>query len=111
MNDRRPWKLLVPVAVNLLLGVPAVVPLFLIWYVAVNGPLADLGWTQRDPNEDDGMLLWLVIVVPILTLFASVWALVNDSMRRRTPVPAAWYWPACILACLVPYGCLVLRDL
>ena len=27
MNDRRPWKLLVPVAVNLLLGVPAVVPL------------------------------------------------------------------------------------
>ena len=50
-------KLWIPVAVNLLLGIPAVIPLFLAWYILANGPLAALGWTMQDPDENDGMLL------------------------------------------------------
>ncbi|MGY0233873.1 hypothetical protein [Longispora urticae] len=82
---------------------PAIVPLFLAQYILVNGPLADLGWTTRDPNEDDGMLLWLVIAAPVFLAFGLVWGLVNLWMRRRTPVPAFAYWLACAAACLAPY--------
>ncbi|MEV4417207.1 hypothetical protein [Catellatospora sp. NPDC049609] len=88
---------------NVLLGIPAIVPLFLAWYILVNGPLADLGWTVRDPNEDDGMFLWLVIAAPVFCLFGLVWGLANLWMRRRTAVPAAQYWVACAAASLVPF--------
>ena len=99
----RVWKLPIPIGVNLLLGIPAIVPLFLAWYFMVNGPLADLGWTQRDPNEDDGMLLWLVIDVPVFCLFGLPWGLANAWMRRRTAAPASVYWLASVAATLVPY--------
>ncbi|MFJ6864088.1 hypothetical protein ACIQRS_07905 [Streptomyces termitum] len=98
------WRSLVPVAVNLLLGVPAVVPAFLVWYYLTNGPLADLGWTRRDPNENDGMLLWLVIVVPVVALFATVWGLANGWMRRRTVpgTPPYPYWTIATVLTLAP---------
>ncbi|MFD4970037.1 hypothetical protein [Streptomyces sp. NPDC058424] len=64
MRNAQPWKSFVPVAVNLLLGIPAIVPVFLVRYVLSNGPLAELGLTSRDPNEDDGMLLWLLTSSP-----------------------------------------------
>ncbi|MEU4771148.1 hypothetical protein [Micromonospora sp. NPDC023644] len=88
---------------NLLLGIPAIVPLFLAWYIVVNGPLAALGWTQRDPNEDDGMLLWLLIAAPVFCLFGLIWGLSNLWMLRRTAVPGSQYWPACVAASLAPY--------
>jgi hypothetical protein len=96
-------KLYVPVVVNLLLGIPAIVPLFLAWYIMVNGPLAALGWTQQDPNENDGMLPWLVIAAPVFCLFGLIWGLANVWMRRRTAVRASRFWPACAAASLVPF--------
>ncbi|CAL9396380.1 hypothetical protein SUDANB6_01366 [Streptomyces sp. enrichment culture] len=105
MKNTQLWKSFVPVAVNLLLGIPAIVPIFLVWYVLSNGPLADLGWTSRDPNEDDGMLLWLVILVPVVACFGGLWALVNIWLRRKmfdapTPYP---YWLVCVTATLAPF--------
>ncbi|MBE1491500.1 hypothetical protein [Plantactinospora soyae] len=97
------WKLPVPIGVNVLLGIPAIIPLFLAWYLMVNGPLAALGWTQRDPNESDGMLLWLVIAAPVFCLFGAIWGLVNLGMRRRTAVPAPQYWLTSVAASFVPY--------
>ncbi|MFE6697717.1 hypothetical protein [Streptomyces sp. NPDC057718] len=103
----RLWKSFVPVVVNLLLGIPAVVPAFLIWYVLSNGPLAELGWTQRDPNENDGMWLWLVIVVPVVGVFGGFWALINLWMRRRliTEAPSYPYpyWSVAVTLTLAPY--------
>ncbi|MFH8257040.1 hypothetical protein [Streptomyces roseolus] len=96
-------SLLVPAGVNILLGIPGIVPFFLVWYFLSNGPLAAIGWTQQDPNENDGMLLWLVIVVPVLGIFALVWGLVNAWLSRRTPVGKAGYWLVCAAAVLVPY--------
>ncbi|ABP53129.1 hypothetical protein Strop_0652 [Salinispora tropica CNB-440] len=103
MTRTRTWNLPVPVGVNLLLGIPAIVPLFLAWYIIVNGPLAALGWTQRNPNEDDGMLLWLVIAAPVFCLFGLIWGLANLRMRRRTATSASQYWIACVIASLAPY--------
>ncbi|MFB6955915.1 hypothetical protein ACFCYB_02500 [Streptomyces sp. NPDC056309] len=105
MKNAQPWKSFVPVAVNLLLGIPAIVPVFLVWYVLSNGPLAELGLTSRDPNEDDGMLLWLVIVVPVVACFGGIWALVNIWLRRRlfiVPLPYP-YWLVCVTATLAPF--------
>ncbi|GAA3017792.1 hypothetical protein [Streptomyces fulvorobeus] len=105
MKNTQPWKSFAPVAVNLLLGIPAIVPCFLVWYVLSNGPLAELGWTSRDPNEDDGILLWLVIVVPVVLLFGGLWGLVNIWLRRRLfdgPPPYP-YWLLCATASLVPF--------
>ncbi|MEU7904930.1 hypothetical protein [Actinoplanes sp. NPDC049118] len=101
-NDHR-RKLLLPIGVNLLLGIPAIVPLFLAWYIMVNWPLAALGWTQREPTENDGMLPWLVIAAVVFGLFGSIWALINLWMRSRTPVRTSHYWIACVLASLLPY--------
>ncbi|MFF0423678.1 hypothetical protein ACFYUJ_04595 [Streptomyces sp. NPDC004520] len=96
-------KLFVPAVVNLLLGVPGIVPYFLVWYVLANGPLAALGWTTQDPNEDDGMLLWLVILVPVLGIHGLVWGLVNRRLARRTPAPGAVFWTVCAVASLAPF--------
>ncbi|WP_329405034.1 hypothetical protein OG523_25995 [Streptomyces virginiae] len=86
----------------------SVVPVWLLWYIAVNGPLADLGWTRREPTENDGMLLWLVIAVPVVTLFALLWWLANHFVRRSNTAPARVYWPVCALVTLVPSVTLML---
>ena len=95
-------RLLAVVGVNLLLGIPAVVPVFLLWYFAVNWPLAAVGWTQREPTENDGMLPWLMIGGPVLTLFAAVWWLFNSPMRRRVALAPRLYWLVSALMTLVP---------
>ncbi|MBT8228383.1 MAG: hypothetical protein HKP61_20905 [Dactylosporangium sp.] len=96
-----------PIGVNLLLGIPAIIPFFLVWYFMVNGPLGSLGWAQRNPTENDGMLPMVIVVVPVFCLFGLIWWLVNLLLRRMTAVravPAFQYWSACVLACLVPYA-------
>ncbi|MFD3409748.1 hypothetical protein [Streptomyces cyaneofuscatus] len=105
VKKARLWKSFVPVVVNLLLGIPAVVPIFLTWYFLSNGPLAELGWTQRDPNEDDGMLLWLIFVVPAVGCFGGIWALTNLWIRRKlfTEGPPSMYWSVSVVLVLAPY--------
>ncbi|MFI1188765.1 hypothetical protein [Streptomyces californicus] len=96
-------------AANLLLGIPAVVPLFLIWYLLDNYPLADLGWTQREPTENDGILPGLIIAVPVVGVFGIVWTLLNLWMRDRlfARAPAATYWTLAATLTLAPYGLLI----
>ena len=102
-------RLLVAIGVNLVLGVLAVVPLFLVWYALSNGPLASLGWTQPEPTENEGMLIWWLIAAVAFGGFASIWGFVNAWTRRRVAVPASHYWPACVAASLVPFCILLLR--
>ncbi|MGZ9931070.1 hypothetical protein ACXNSR_14375 [Streptomyces sp. NC-S4] len=102
---RRNWW--ITAGTNLVMGVPGVVPVWLVWYVAVNGPLADLGWTQREPTENDGMLLWWVIAAPVVTAFALLWWLANDFVRRWNTAAARVYWPVCALATLAPTAALI----
>jgi hypothetical protein len=97
----RTWLLTV-VGVNLLLGIPAVVPVWLLWYLAVNWPLAAAGWTQREPTENDGVLPWLLIGGPVVVLFTLVWWFVNRPMRRRVALDSRLYWLGSALVTLVP---------
>jgi hypothetical protein len=111
VDDRRGWTILIAVGVNLVLGIPGIVPLFLAYFILWNGPLAELGWTVRDPNEDDGMLIAFLISLPVFCLAGLSWALVNGWLRRRSAAPGAVYWPMSALACLAPYSLLVSRGL
>ncbi|MEU3852036.1 hypothetical protein [Streptomyces sp. NPDC029554] len=99
-----------PLLVNLLLGIPGVVPFWLLWYVTVNGPLAALGWTTREPTENDGMALWLVIVVPVVTLYGLIWWLANTPLRRRTALAPRTYRALSLTAPLVPTAALFLNS-
>ncbi|MFH8758471.1 hypothetical protein [Streptomyces atroolivaceus] len=103
------WRL-TAVGMNLLLGVPGLVPVWLLWYYVSNGPLAELGWTSREANENDGMLLWLVIVVPVVVVSAVIWRLVNEPVRRRAALAPRAYWTAGALLTLVPTGVLVVGS-
>ncbi|MGW8983867.1 MULTISPECIES: hypothetical protein [unclassified Streptomyces] len=92
----------IAVGVNLLLGIPGVVPVWMIWYFATNGPLASLGWTQREPTENDGILPMLLIGVPVLTVSVLLWVLANWPVRHRTTLSWWRYAPAALLVTLIP---------
>ncbi|WP_239082147.1 hypothetical protein [Actinoplanes teichomyceticus] len=89
---------------NLLLGVPAMIPIHLTWYIVANGPLAELGWTEQSWtwNPNDGLLPLVTMATVLFVLFGSIWVGVNAYMRYRTAVPATRYWLACSVATLAP---------
>ncbi|MFD9691443.1 hypothetical protein ACFXPX_20575 [Kitasatospora sp. NPDC059146] len=90
--------------VNLLLGVPGIVPVWLLYYFAANWPLAALGWTSREPTENDGVLPWLLLPGPLVLGSAVLWWFANRALRRRTAPHGrrAVYWPTSVLLTLVP---------
>lgn len=104
----RHWS--APLLINVLLGIPGVVPIWLLWYLAVNGPLAELGLTVREPTENDGMLLWLLIVVPVVGVFGLLWWLANGPLRRRTALAPSAYWPLSVAALFIPTAALILNS-
>lgn len=95
---------------NLLLGVPGIVPVWLMWYFLSNGWLADSGFTRPEPTENDGMMLWLVVIVPVVGVFGIIWWLANDWVRRRSSLAPGAYWTAGALLTLVPTGVLVVGS-
>ncbi|MER6916556.1 hypothetical protein ABT354_33305 [Streptomyces sp. NPDC000594] len=106
MGRMRTWSW-TAVGVNLLLGIPGVVPVWVLWYFAANWPLAALGLTQREPTENDGVLPVLMVMVPVLIVSALLWWLANRPLRRRTEWAPRVYWPLNVLATLVPSGVLM----
>lgn len=104
----RHWS--APLLVNVLLGIPGVVPIWLLWYFTVNGPLADAGVTVREPTENDGMLLWLVIIVPVVALFVLLWWLANTPLRHRTTLTPRAYWSLSVAALFVPTAALIANS-
>ena len=100
------------VVVNLVLGVPAVVPVWLAWFYLTVWPLAALGVTTGEPTENDGVLVASVVVLPIVALGVFAWFFMGLWLRRRVDaVKAHWFWPVSILAVLVPTAVLILVSL
>ncbi|GAA2336557.1 hypothetical protein OKJ48_17245 [Streptomyces kunmingensis] len=92
-----------PLVLNLLLGIPGVVPIWLLWYLISN-------WTDPAPTENDGMALWLVIIVPVVGLYALLWWFPNRALARRTTLTAQNYWLLSAAGTLLPTAALILLD-
>lgn len=87
---------------NLLFGCVAVIPLWILWLFALNFPLAALELTQRSPTENDGMLPWLIVLVPLLTAVVAPWLLINAWIRRKSALRAGPYWTVSSAVILIP---------
>ncbi|GAB3657238.1 hypothetical protein GCM10027589_17190 [Actinocorallia lasiicapitis] len=96
----RKWT--VCLAVNLLLGIPGIVPIWLAWHFAANWPPAALGWAQREPTENDGMAPTAILTFLAVGLSAVIWWLVNDVVARVTRLRGAAFWAVSLLAVLIP---------
>ncbi|MGW1881853.1 hypothetical protein [Streptomyces sp. NPDC001970] len=80
-----------PTFVNLV-GLVAIVPIWLLVLFAVNFPLAALGPSEREPTENDGMLPWLILLAPLLAGVLGLWLSLNTLMRRKADLRAGRYW-------------------
>jgi len=96
----RSWAL--PGVVNLLMGAVAVIPVWFLVLFAVSYPFDALGITRRDPTENDGMLPWAIVLVPLWTAFLAMWIPANLLLRRRTGASRARYWTCAVLLVLAP---------
>ncbi|MFG1992179.1 hypothetical protein ACGFJ7_19585 [Actinoplanes sp. NPDC048988] len=78
-------RLLTAVGLNVVLGIPGVVPIALTYH-----------WLN-DPEFVSKLLLF-----PIAGLAVGIWCLLNWGLWRRELVPAWSYWPACVVAFFLP---------
>ncbi|MGY0021445.1 hypothetical protein ACVHNB_21105 [Streptomyces sp. YJ-C3] len=90
--------------VNLLLGIPAVIPLWMLWYLAAT-------LAHPAPTENDGMAVVLVVLVPVIACCGFLWWAANRPFARRTHLSRPQYWllsgvgallPAVTLFCMAP---------
>jgi len=84
--------------------VAGLVPLCALWLFAREWPLAALGLTERDPTDNDGMLPWLMILLPLWLVFLLLWFPFNYWMLRRYRLPERRYWAAGTLLTLLPFA-------
>ncbi|WP_437029619.1 hypothetical protein [Streptomyces sp. enrichment culture] len=92
-----------PVAVHLILGVVALVPLWLSMMFLVSHPLAAWGLTSPEPTDNDGALPWLVLLVPMWAVFLALWLPLGSLARRTaTGVSRARYWTVGAALVLAP---------
>jgi hypothetical protein len=90
---------------NLLLGIPAVVPIWVLWFLTsslVTGP---------EPEENDGMGVWVVIALVIVVPFALLWRSVNRPLARRSSLTPRVYWLLSVLATFLPTMALIIYSL
>lgn len=104
----RHWS--APLLLNVLLGIPGVVPIWLLWYLAANWPLAGLGLTVREPTETDGALGWVLITVPVVGLYGLLWWSANRPLARRTALGSRAYWLLSVLTTFVPTIVLIITT-
>ena len=100
------------VGVNVILGVPAVVPVWLAWFYLTQWPLAAIGPTTQDASQDDGVVIASVVVLPVVALGVVAWFFVGLWLRPRVdPMNGPWFWPVSALAVLAPTAVLILVSL
>ncbi|MER7700715.1 MULTISPECIES: hypothetical protein [unclassified Streptomyces] len=93
-----------PLGINLLLGIPAIVPVLMLWFLLSNWPLADMGLTTRIPNneQDDSPNAVLLFFGPMIAASAVLWWIANRPLARRTRLTAPRYWLLSLTGALIP---------
>ena len=96
------WQ--VALGVNVLLGVPGVIPIWLLWFLAASwagGP---------EPTDDDPMVFWLPIAAVIVVPYVMLWLAVNRSFKRRSSLVPRTYWLLSALATFLPTTALIIYS-
>ncbi|MGW7067038.1 hypothetical protein [Streptomyces sp. NPDC054872] len=93
-----------PLGINLLLGIPALVPMLMLWFLLSNWPLADMGLTTRIPNNehDDSPNAALLFFGPMIAASTVLWWIANRPLARRTQLTAPRYWLISLTGTLIP---------
>lgn len=93
-----------PLGINLLLGIPALVPMLMLWFLLSNWPLADMGLTTRIPNNehDDSPNAALLFFGPTIAASAVLWWIANRPLARRSQLTAPRYWLLSLTGTLIP---------
>ncbi|MFB7666956.1 hypothetical protein ACFC1R_23910 [Kitasatospora sp. NPDC056138] len=99
-----PLSWLASVTANLGLGYLGVLPLGMVVVFCRNYPLVWLGLGTRDPNDNDGILPWIILLTVVLGFCLGLWFLVNLAVRRMTGLRGPRYWPVSGLTTLLPTG-------
>ncbi|MET8113234.1 hypothetical protein [Streptomyces prasinus] len=107
MRPLRRWG--APLAVNLILGVVAVVPLWLSTMFVLSYPLAGLGLASREPTDNDGMLPWTVVLALVWAVFLALWIPLNQWARPESCARGR-YWAASAGLVPVPMVLLVVLS-
>jgi len=98
----RRWP--VALGANVLLGIPGVVPIWLLWFLAAN-------WASGpEPTDNDPMVLWLPIAAIIVVPYVLLWSAVNRSIRRRSSLTPRTYWLLSALATFLPSAALIIYS-
>ncbi|MET9478712.1 hypothetical protein [Streptomyces sp. NPDC006638] len=86
--------------VNLLLGVPAVVPIYLLYYTVAT-------WVDPAPEENDGFgVVLLAFGLPAVAC-GFLWWLANRPLAHRTRLRPASYWGVSLLGTFAPTATLI----
>lgn len=102
------WGLVIVVVTNVLLGVPAIVPLWLATVYLRNWPLASMGITERSSDDFEGFFL---VGVPVVGFAVLAWLFIGFALRRRFNTPGGkWFWPVSLAAVLAPTAFIALRS-
>ncbi|MEV8023060.1 hypothetical protein AB0O76_43600 [Streptomyces sp. NPDC086554] len=80
------------------------VPIWLLWFLASN-------WvTGPEPEENDGMGLWVVITAIVVGLYALLWSAVNRPLAHRSSLMPRTYWLLSVLATFLPSTALIIYS-
>ncbi|MEW1913108.1 hypothetical protein AB0442_32565 [Kitasatospora sp. NPDC085895] len=71
------------------LGVPALLVLLLF---VRSYPLVWIGLGSRDPNDNDGILPWILLLGPLWAGTVALWFLVNLGVARLTGLRGRRFW-------------------
>jgi hypothetical protein len=89
---------------NVLLGVPGVVPIWILWFLAAS-------WTSGpEATDNDPMVLWLPIAAVVVVPYVLLWLSVNRALARRSSLTPRTYWWLSALATCVPSTALIIHS-
>ncbi|MEU0228155.1 hypothetical protein ABZ177_27900 [Streptomyces sp. NPDC006284] len=89
---------------NVLLGVPGVIPIWILWFLAAS-------WTSGpEATDNDPMVLWLPIAAVVVVPYVLLWLSVNRALARRSSLTSRTYWWLSALATFVPTTALIIYS-
>lgn len=98
------------VSFNLCLGILLILPFWLLVFYLRNWPLADLGITHRDVNENDGPGVLPTILLPLFLIFLAAWVGVNYMIGKSRDERGLGFWPYAALLTATPTMFLILLS-